>query len=159
MTSMPSSQPAVRVSGPAARATPPPRRLRASDADRTAAVARLQEAVARGLLTLDEGDERMAAAFAARYVDELAPLWADLPAPAPPAPPVLGWRRIGESVVDQLRHELQTTANSGPRSRRFAVSAAVVLFFVAMVLMTVGAVLHGLADPGHFQGPMFEHPR
>ena len=156
MPSVPSSRPAAPRSGAVAP------RFRASDADRAAAVARLQEAVGRGLLTLDEGDERMAAAFAARYVDELAPLWADLPAPVPAPPPVLGWRRIGTSVVDQLRYELQTTANSGLHSRRFAVTALVVLLFVAMVLMTVGAILHGIADPGHFQGPFqgpaFEHP-
>lgn len=135
----------------------PPRRLRASDADRTAAVARLQEAVARGLLSLDEGDERMAAAFGARYVDELAPLWADLPAPVPAGPAVPGWRNLGESFVTQLRYELQTTANSGVRSRRFVVSALTVLVFVGLVLALVGAVLHGTAGPGdfhqHFVGP------
>lgn len=158
MTSLPPSQPARPSWNPAGRAASPPRRLRASDADRAAAVARLQEAVGRGLLTLDEGDERMAAAFAARYVDELAPLWADLPAPLPPTPPVPGWRRIGTSIVDQLRYELQTTATSGVRSRRFAASAVVVLFFVAMVLLAVGAVLHGVGDPADFHRQVFERP-
>lgn len=145
MTSTPGTPPA----GPAGSA-PPSRRLRASDADRAAAVARLQEAVGRGLLTLDEGDERMAAAFGARYLDELAPLWADLPAPAPAGPNVMGWRKLGESLVTQLRHELQTTASSGVRSRRFAVSAIAVLLFVALVLAFVGAVLHGVSSPGDF---------
>lgn len=144
------SMPATPFSGAAGKSASPPRRIRASDADRTAAVARLQQAVARGLLTLDEGDERMAAAFAARYVDELPPLEDDLPAPAPASPPVLGWRRIGRSVADQLRYELQTTASSGLRSRRFVVSALAVAFFVLLVLAMVGAVLHGAAGPGDF---------
>jgi hypothetical protein len=141
------------------RIVPPPRRLRASDADRAAAVARLQEAVGRGLLTLDEGDERMAAAFAARYVDELAPLWADLPAPAPAGPATMGWRRIGEALAAQLRYELQMTASSGLRSRRFAVSALAVLFFVLLVIAMVGAVLHGAADPGGYHHHFFDPNR
>jgi hypothetical protein len=37
--------------------------LRASDADRHVTVARLQEAVALGLLSHEEGSERMAAAY------------------------------------------------------------------------------------------------
>ena len=44
------------------------RRVRASDADRLATVERLQDAVARGLLTPDEGSERMADAFAAVFL-------------------------------------------------------------------------------------------
>ena len=150
------STPATPLLAPA-RSAPPARRLRASDADRVAAVGRLQEAVGRGLLTLDEGDERMAAAFAARYVDELAPLWADLPSPAPAPSATMGWRKLGQEVLAQLRYELQTTAASGVRSRRFAVSAIAVLIFVALVLAFVGAVLHGVSDPGdfhqHFLGP------
>lgn len=144
---------------PAVRAVPPPPRLRASDADRAAMVARLQEAVGRGLLTLDEGDERMAAAFGARYVDELAPLTADLPAPAAPGPRAVGWRQLGESFVAQLRHELQATASSGVRSRRFAVSALAVVLFVLLVMTVVGAVLHGVAGPGDFHGHFFDRNR
>jgi len=65
-----------------------PGHLRASDAEREAAVAQLREHAAAGRLTMDELDERSAAAYAARTVGELASLVADLPPPAPlPAPP------------------------------------------------------------------------
>ena len=143
---------------PPVHAVPPPR-LRASDADRAAMVVRLQEAVGRGLLTLDEGDERIAAAFGARYVDDLAPLTADLPAPAPAGPQAVGWRQLGESFVAQLRHELQATASSGVRSRRFAVSALAVLLFVLLVVAFVGTVLHGVAGPGDFHEHVFPRYR
>ena len=43
----------------------------------------LQDAAAAGRLTLDELDERLAVAAAARTAPELAALVADLPAPVP----------------------------------------------------------------------------
>jgi DUF1707 SHOCT-like domain len=144
------STPGTPAAGPVGSAAPPPRRLRASDADRAAMVARLQAAVGHGLLTLDEGDQRMAAAFAARYVDELSPLTADLPAPVPAEPFPVGWQRLGESFVAQLRHELRTTASSGVRSWWFAATALAVVLFVFLTLAVVGAVLHGVAEPGEF---------
>jgi len=57
--------------------------IRASDGDREAAVARLNEAVGDGRLTLQEFSERLALAYAARTRGELAPLTADLPATDP----------------------------------------------------------------------------
>jgi hypothetical protein len=60
--------------------------MRASDQDREQVVERLNAAVGRGLLTLPEAEERIAAAYAARYLDDLAPLTADLPDPTPPPP-------------------------------------------------------------------------
>jgi Domain of unknown function (DUF1707) len=57
--------------------------LRASDAEREEAAARLREHAAEGRLTVDELDERCARAYAARTVGELAALFTDLPAPAP----------------------------------------------------------------------------
>ena len=149
------SPPGMPASEPAGSAARPPRRLRASDADRAAVVARLQQAVGRGLLSLQEGDERMAAAFAARYVDELSALFADLPAPAPPGPPAVGWRRLGESLVTQLRYEVHATASSGLRSRRFLVSLVAVVLFVALVLAVAGALLHGVADPDAYHQHFF----
>lgn len=71
--------------------------MRASDQDREQVVARLNDAVGKGLLTLPEAEERIAAAYAARFLDDLTPLTADLPSPEPdPAPPPRherGWRR------------------------------------------------------------------
>jgi Domain of unknown function (DUF1707) len=52
---------------------------RASDADREAAVTRLQTAVGEGRLDLDEFGERVEAAYAAGTVAELDALLADLP--------------------------------------------------------------------------------
>jgi hypothetical protein len=146
MTSVPGN-PTADSAGSAAV---PPRRLRASDADRAVVVARLQEAVGRGLLSLEEGDERIAAAFAARYVDDLSGLFHDLPAPMPPAPVAPGWRHVGESLATQLRHELRTTASSGVRSPRFVGTALAAIFLIALCVAAVGALLHGIAGPGDF---------
>ena len=53
--------------------------VRASDADRERVAAILRAATGRGLLTLAEVDERLAAVYAATHTAELAPLTADLP--------------------------------------------------------------------------------
>jgi hypothetical protein len=57
--------------------------VRASDSDREALVARLQQALAEGRLDLDEFGQRAGAAYAAVTTAELAALVADLPAEAP----------------------------------------------------------------------------
>jgi hypothetical protein len=69
---------------------PPP--LRASDADREAAAERLHQACLEGRLDADELEERLAAAYASRFVADLERLTADVTpapavAPAPVAPP------------------------------------------------------------------------
>ena len=56
-----------------------PEDLRVSDADRDAVAAALREHFAQGRLTLDELDQRLGAAFAARTRGDLAPVTADLP--------------------------------------------------------------------------------
>jgi DUF1707 SHOCT-like domain len=58
----------------------PPPVIRASDRDREAAAARLNEAVGDGRLTLEEFGERLDRAYAARTRSALEPLTADLPA-------------------------------------------------------------------------------
>jgi hypothetical protein len=65
-----------------------PTQLRASDADRDAALADLSAHFQAGRLTSDELDERTGRALAARTVGELRDLMDDLPAlqPASPAP-------------------------------------------------------------------------
>src|SRR6185312_14616377 len=87
----------------AAAQTDAPRRLRASDAQREAVVHQLHEAVGRGLLSVEEGHERTATAYAARYVDELGPLTHDLPDPAPVAP---GWKAVASTAALQARTSL-----------------------------------------------------
>lgn len=59
--------------------------LRASDADREATVERLHAAAAEGRLDAEELEQRIGAAYAARYCADLVPLTADItPPPAPP---------------------------------------------------------------------------
>ena len=53
--------------------------LRASDADRDAAAAVVNNALAEGRLTADEHSERLDAIYAAKTQSELVPLLADLP--------------------------------------------------------------------------------
>jgi uncharacterized protein DUF1707 len=76
----------------------PDPQLRAADTDREAVAATLGRALSDGRLTVDEYEERLAKAYAARTYADLDPLTADLPrtgathrstpAPAPTAPPV-----------------------------------------------------------------------
>ena len=55
--------------------------LRISDADREQVAERLREAAGEGRLTIEELDERVEAAYAARTGSDLTPLTADLPEP------------------------------------------------------------------------------
>jgi hypothetical protein len=125
-------------------------RLRASDDERTATVHLLQDAVARGLLTPEESDERMAAAFAARFRDELPPLTADLPstanATAAAVPATGSWRGLLTTLVALVRAEIAATVAAGFRSRRFVVTALVVLALAGGLVLLAG---HGFADGDH----------
>ncbi len=78
--------------------------VRASDGDRERVVARLRLAAGDGLLDLTELEDRLSAVYAARTVEELAPLTADLPdrAPRSPRPSVLD--------DDGFRHHLTVYA-------------------------------------------------
>jgi hypothetical protein len=127
--------------------------MRASDADRALAIRRLQDALARGLLDFDEAGERISAAHSARFLDELPALSSDLPAAPPAAPAAAGWRHIGESLVTQLRYELQTTTSAGVRSRRFVLTVAALVLLAAMFVALVAAAAHGVDGPPHFHGP------
>ena len=123
-------------------------RMRASDADRLATVGRLQDAVARGLLTPDEGSERMAEAFAAVHLTDLDSLTEDLP-PAPPERTAPGWRSLGVLAVEQVRTSL-TTAATG---RLNAARVAVVLLVASLFLVLVGALSGvALSDSGGGSG-------
>ncbi len=76
--------------GPPATPGPDGPGVRASDGDREALVARLQQALAEGRLDLDEFGQRAGAAYAAVTTAELAVLVADLP--AEPALEIVGSR-------------------------------------------------------------------
>lgn len=60
--------------------TPDPHTLRISDADRHKVAEVLREAAGEGRLDLDELDERLEAAYAAKVYADLVPITADLPA-------------------------------------------------------------------------------
>ncbi|MBY6413316.1 DUF1707 domain-containing protein [Rhodococcus sp. BP-252] len=66
--------------------------MRASDADRSRVVRALEREVGTGRLTLGEYSDRVAAAYGARTLGELAAVTRDLPTP-PPAPPTPVWQR------------------------------------------------------------------
>lgn len=68
--------------------------LRLSDAEREAALARLGEHYAEGRLDKDEYDERSDAIWTAKTRADLAPVFADLPAPVRPRPVVRQKRRV-----------------------------------------------------------------
>lgn len=120
----------------------PPPRLRASDADREATVRTLLDAIAHGLLTLQEGDERVAAAYVARFRDELPRLTADLP-PAPvPAPVAPGWRALALLAWLQVRTTatgLWRRSRGAVRARpRLAVAVVALLALLSLLAATVG---------------------
>ncbi|WP_030439239.1 DUF1707 domain-containing protein [Actinoplanes subtropicus] len=56
-----------------------PARMRTSDQEREQIAEILRAAMSEGRLNLEEGEERLASAYAAKYRDELGPLTADLP--------------------------------------------------------------------------------
>jgi hypothetical protein len=83
--------------------------VRASDAERDQAVARLREATVEGRLTLEEFTDRMAAAYEARTHGELDELVGDLPAHAAPAAP--------ERKAPARRWVISLMGNSSRRGR------------------------------------------
>lgn len=96
---------------------PGQRDLLMSDADRERVLARLQEAVGEGRLTLDEFQERVDGVLRARRYGEVAPYLADLPpAPGggPPTPPAV------PAPVPEVA-ELRTVASALRRTGRWTV--------------------------------------
>ncbi|MEI4271683.1 DUF1707 domain-containing protein [Klenkia sp. LSe6-5] len=79
----------------------PAAELRAADTDRTAVAEVLGRALHEGRLTVEEYDERLAAAYAARTHADLAVLTADLPAP----PAEGSGEDCGGCDGEKLRHE------------------------------------------------------
>jgi hypothetical protein len=118
----------------------PTSRVRASDAEREDTVARLHAALGEGRLDLAETEERSAAAYAARFRDELPALLADLPTTlaAPGGSGAPAWRDVGVSIVWRAR---MTLLGAGDRPTPAQCRIAVWLTVLAMVWMTVWAVV------------------
>jgi hypothetical protein len=68
--------------------------MRAADHDRAAVAEALGRHMADGRLTVEEYEERVGRAYAARTYGELAELTADLPTPVPAAPPQAAARPV-----------------------------------------------------------------
>jgi DUF1707 SHOCT-like domain len=90
-------------------AVPEPGHLRASDADRERVADVLRQAAGDGRLTMDELDERLDAAYAAKTYAELEPITHDLPGtagaayvPAVSAAPAGGVRRYGGEAASNV---------------------------------------------------------
>lgn len=105
-----------------------PNRVRASDAEREQVAARLRAAIEEGRLTLDEGEQRMTAAYAVTYRDELPELTADLPTPDP---------RAGDRWADQ-------PGEAGRTRRRWAGGGPPRPAVPVLGLLVVGAVVAGI---------------
>jgi hypothetical protein len=108
--------------------------IRASDAEREQVAHILRTAMGEGRLTLDEGEERLAAAYRAVYRDDLAPLTADLPENGSYARPVLPAARTEAEAVERRR-------------RKVAVAGAVLLAATVVVALWTLAGTH-LVWPG-----------
>lgn len=121
--------------------------IRASDVDREAVVAILREAYTVGRLTLDEFDERVAAAYAGKTWGELRGLTTDLP-----VQPVLGTDIPGRELAPaaalpshQPRPEPEPSREPRPpagQARRRPVA-----ILIPVVVWTL-LVVHGSVGPG-----------
>jgi len=131
-------------------------RLRASDAQREATVHQLHEAVGLGLLSVEEGHERTAAAYGAKYVDELPTLTEDLPDPRPVPP---GWRAVASTAALQARASVlgaSTWADADPKRRRVVLLTAILATLLLVMILTAAAASGAGVGDG-WDGPYHHH--
>jgi len=108
---------------------------RASDADRDHVAQTVHEAMALGMLTISEAEERLTAVYAARFRYELGPITADLPIGQPRS---AGTRPAGllARLLQALGHLLAVTAPMRAATRavvsRHRVLAAVLVLLGVM---------------------------
>jgi hypothetical protein len=122
--------------------------VRASDAEREETVARLHDALGAGRLDLAETEERVAAAYAAQYRADLAPLLADLPdASDTPSSAVPTWGALWTSAVWRARTALWGPAGptAAPTGRESRIAAVLVVLAVLWMIVWafVGAAVVG----------------
>ena len=117
----------------------PASRIRAGDADRQQSVDRLARHFTEGRLDSAEYDDRVRRAYGSVYLDELLPLFGDLP-----AEPVSldGYDRVwrqGHGAVGRRAHRGYAVAPSVVQGlRRTAVFAVLAVLLVWMLLVTHG---------------------
>ena len=141
------------VTAAAAHSHVPVPRMRASDVDRHATVAVLQDAMARGLLTPAEGGDRMNAAFAAVHLEDLTAITADLRR-APARSESAGWRPLLLMVLEQLQSSLRS-ALTGRRPVQLGAALLIAFLLVTCGLTFAHLVLDSGGDPG--QGGFDRH--
>lgn len=123
--------------------------IRASDVDREAVVATLREAYTAGRLTLDEFDERMAAAYASKTWGDLRELTVDLP-----VQPALGTDIPGRPPSPAPSPALPASAPkpepepaAGPRPAAGPPRRSPVAILIPVAVWTL-LVVHGSVGPG-----------
>ena len=119
--------------------------FRASDAERSATVERLHQALGAGRLDLAETDERVAAAYAARHRHELAALLTDLPATDVVFGEAPSWTALWTLAVWRAWTYLTGAATPRPTSPQLRTAA---LFVALAVLWVVACALVGAVAVG-----------
>lgn len=118
---------------------------RACDADRERVARLVQDAMARGMLTMIEAEERLAAAYAARFRYELEPITADLPIGKESA---VGEQSVGWLArLDRRVHRLVAIIDPLPPNSRAlvfghrlpAMTLALLAVVVCVILLFFGA--------------------
>ena len=127
-------------------------RMRAGTTDRQAAVDRLTTHFADGRLDAAEFDQRVATAYSSTYLDELTPLFADLPQSRPDRPPwasgPYGHRPPGLPGPGGDRSEWAGRGGWGPGNGRRPgppppVRIALFVMMMFLVIGSISAVGHG----------------
>lgn len=122
--------------GPVAAVGTP--RIRVSDADRAATVSHLQAALVEGRLDLDETEERVGAAFAARYDEDLRVLVADLPPHVPVPSGAPSWDALWMSAVWRARIVVlgaDVGGHAAPTAQQRATAAALAVLALVWTLV------------------------
>lgn len=126
--------------------------MRCSNSDRERTCTTLHEAAGEGRLTMEETEERLGRAYAARYGHELDDLVTDLPRAAAPA----GWMLVAAMARQQLVGDVAVLAGRAPGTGARRLQLLVVA--IATLMLVTGAVvllLHGVIADGPEYGPDF----
>jgi hypothetical protein len=119
--------------------------MRCSTAERDRTAAAISTATGEGRLPLDEADERLELAYAARYRHELDALVADLPEPERRG----GWSAVALLARAQLSEDaarlLGRSGDAATRRFRIAFLSVVAVLITAMLVL---AFVHGIVDEG-----------
>ena len=126
-------------------------RMRAGTTDRQAAVDRLTTHFADGRLDAAEFDQRVANAYASTYLDELDPLFVDLPESRPDRASWAQGRHGPPGPAgphdDRSRWDRNQWDGWGPRGRRPGpppqVRLALFVLMLFTIMWSIGAVAHG----------------